>query len=736
MDKQKNAQPQVDAEKKKENVTVLEKIRRRTGLLVTIVGIALLIFILESLLGSGASIFGGNEMAYAGTINGKKVDRNEFVNRYEMQLNNFRQRNQGREVDESTRNQAIQSVWQQYIIELVMKPQFRQIGIAVGEDELYEAVVVNPVPSIVQNLTDPNTGRVNEQFSRPDGSLDPVKWRQAVQSVTGDNEMAVRNMEEQVKESRNFEKFRSLIVKGLYVTKAEAQHMASLNDTKMNVTYVMKTFASVSDSSVKVSDADIKKYYNDHSYLYSNNEATRKVEYVAFNVMPSPEDVEAIEKDAQRVAAEFKGKNMREDSAFIAQESENGSIVIQNLNKKNMIIRDSSVFTAAAGTVFGPYNEGAYFKVYKLEATNSIADSARVRHILIGTMDPQTQQPTRTREQAKKMADSLLTLIKEKKASFDTLVKTVSEDRGSVDKGGDYGWWDENAQWVEPFKNAGLMGTKGNISVVETQFGYHIIEVIDVSKTRHNSYRVAQIFKLIAPSDETNQRIFAQANQFAGEHNTAELFDKGVVDKKLVPLTADNLREGDYQVPRLEGAKELVKWAFTANKGDVNIFTLADKHVVAKLSGIKNKGILPLEEVKNEVTAAAIRQKKAEQFTEEFKTKAGSDKNVEAIGSKMGLEVKHADNLNFQMGYIDGLGADNILVGTASGTKSGSVSRITTGNLGVFVLGVTSSTPGAPADIRAQQKSMEQILSGRADYESFTALKDLSDIEFHKSRID
>ena len=168
MDKQKNVQQEVDKERKKEHTSVLEKIRRRTGLLVGIVGLALVIFILESLLGSGASIFGGSEMSTVGHINGKKIDRNEFINKYEMQLNNYRQRNQGREVDDATKTQAIESIWQQYIIDLVMNPQFEKVGISVGEDELYEKVVVNPVQTIVQNLTDPNSGKVNEQFSRPD----------------------------------------------------------------------------------------------------------------------------------------------------------------------------------------------------------------------------------------------------------------------------------------------------------------------------------------------------------------------------------------------------------------------------------------------------------------------------------------------------------------------------------------------------------------------------------------
>ena len=737
MSKEKNVQAQVDAEKKKEHTSVLEKIRRRTGLLVGIVGLALVIFILESLLGSGASIFGGNDLAYVGTIHGKKIDRNDFLAKVEMQLNNVRQSRQSNDIDDATRAQVLDFVWQQYVADLVIKPEYDKVGISVGEDEVYERVVVNPVQSVIQQLSDPKTGQINPQFARPDGSLDLAKWRQAIQNLPADQEVALRGMEDNVKNMRFAEKYAALIRKGLYSTDAEAKEAYKAQNTKINFDYVIKRFDSVSDSTVKVTDADIQKYYSDHSYLFLNTETTRKIEYISFDVLPSASDVEAIGKDAQRAAADFKGKSLKEDSAFIAQESENGTVNIQDMNRKTMIVRDSTVYTSAPGTIFGPYNEGAYFKIYKLEAINSVADSARIRHILIGTVDPQTQQPKRSPAQAKKMADSLLVLIKEKKTTFDTLVKTVSEDGGSKTNGGDYGWFDENKGFVQPFKDAGLMGTKGNISIVPTQFGYHIIEVLDVSKTRHSTYKIAQIFKMIAPSDETNQAIFAKANQFAGENNTGDLFDKAVKTQKLVPRIGDNIKEGDRQVSTLDAAKELVKWAYMAKKGDVSIFTFNDKHVVAKLTGIKNKGILPLEDVKDEVTVLAIKDKKAQNFISEFNTKASGSKNVNDIATKLGLETKKQENLVLAGHNIEGLGHDDIMMGTAIGTKAGATTKPIEGDNGVFVLTVTGYTDAKPVDnLKMQKMQLDQAVGGKADYEVFNALKENADIEDHKSRVD
>ncbi|HRH12369.1 MAG TPA: peptidylprolyl isomerase, partial [Bacteroidia bacterium] len=349
-------------------------------------------------------------------------------------------------------------------------------------------------------------------------------------------------------------------------------------------------------------------------------------------------------------------------------------------------------------------------------------------------MDMATQQPKRTLAQAKKQADSLLVLIKDKKVTFDTLVKTFSDDGGSKDKGGDYGWFGEDKGFVEPFKNAGLMGKKGDISVVETQFGYHIIEVLDVSEGKHDTYKVAEIFKLIAPSDETNQRIFAQANEFGGKNNTASLFDKGVEEQKLSKRIADNISENDRQLPGIDQAKELVRWVYSANKGDVQVFSLLDKHIVAKLSNIKSKGILPLEDVKDEVTEKARQQKKAEAFAEEFK-KTGAT-SVDDYAAKLNLEARKSEGIPATGHGFDGF-HDDMMMGVLSGLKQGATSKIIQGEAGVFVVALTAvnTTPGQP-EPKFKRMEMEQELGGRSDYEVMAVLKELAEIEDHKSKID
>ena len=717
-------------------MSVLEKIRSRTSLLVGIVGLALVIFILESLLGSGGALFSNQDLE-VGEINGEKIDYPAFSAKVNEQIAQIQQSNPNTTIDEKTKEQIIESVWSQMINDRVIKLQYKKLGIAVSEDELYDLMLVHPHQYVIQQLTDQKTGKVYEGFARPDGTLDLVKLNQWVGQMNAEQEKFWLQLEKSILEVRAAEKYNNAIKKGLYVTKAEAKDLFVAQNKQVNASFVMKRYSTVSDSTVKVSEDEISAYYNKHQNNYKVKDATRKIEYISYDVMPSKADYEALMKDAQRATDEFKTKTASEDSSYIAQESEGGAVNIASYSKKNMIITDSTVFAASKGTVYGPYVEGTFIKIYKLSDIKSIADSAKVRHILIGLQSQKTQTQ-RTPEVVKRVADSLLVLIKTKQVKFDTLVKTMSDDLGSIDKGGDYGWFDENKGFVDPFKNAGLQGTVGNITIVPTQFGFHIIEVLNVSKTRHNSYTVAQITKLIAPSGETSQEYYKTASDFAGKNQTSDAFNKSVDTEKLNKRIAENIKESDKALPGLEGAKDLIRWVYKAKKGEVSpVFEFKDRFVVAQLVAIKDKGIAPLEDVKDDVTAKTIRDKKAETFITEFTTKAGASKSIDDIAAKMGLTAEISDNLTFSAYNVAAIGREDALIGTAAVMKAGATSKAIKGDNGVFIVSVSSVKDAVlPQDFKGKQKEIEQMNTGRVDYELFDALKEKANIEDHRGKFD
>jgi peptidyl-prolyl cis-trans isomerase D len=692
-------------------------------------------------LGSGSSLFGSDDR-FIGSINGKKVERNDFLNRLDMQINQFKQR-QGQDADDQVRGQLIENLWQQYVVEYAVRPAYEASGISVGEDELYQHVVINPDATILQNLTDPATGKINQQFAKADGSLDPIKWKQAVQSVTGESEMAVKQMEEQVKNTLIFSKYRALLNKSMYVTLKETALSHSLTNSDVSFNYIFKSYSSIPDQSVSVSENDLETYYKSHQYEYQNTEDLRKVEYVSFDVLPSDSDITGVGIDALRCAKAFEGKSLSEDSLFLQQESENGTVVIQNLTRKNMIVRDSSVYKATPGTVFGPYNEGAYFKVYKLQGIESIADSARVRHILIGTSDPQSQQVKRTKERAKAIADSLLALLQKKQVSFDTLVVRMSDDPGSkqinpdakVFALGDYGWFNETTGFVDPFKFTGLKGKKGDLKVVETQFGYHIIEVLNVSSGQHKTYTIAQLFKPIQPSETTQQNIYARAFQFSSENNTASKFDKAVETQKLTKRISDNLKETDRQLQGgIGNVRELIHWAFGAKQGEVAYFKSDNRHLVAKLSAIKAPGYISLDYIKDEIRVKVLNQKKAALLMDQFKN-AGN--NLNSISGKLKIGVKNESNVKSGLPAFGEMGQDNVFMGTLSGLSLKRYSGPIAGEQGVFAVLITNRLLNSnPQMLQDERRRLEGELLGRSDFASFNAIKELSDIESRLGKLD
>jgi peptidyl-prolyl cis-trans isomerase D len=717
-------------------MSILEKIRSKTGLLVGIVGLALVIFILESLLGSGGALFSGQDME-VGEIAGDKIDYTAFSAKVNEQIMQIQQSNPNATIDDKMKEQIIESVWSQLVNDKVVKVQYKKLGIEVSEDELYDLMLVHPHQYVIQQLTDQQTGKVYDGFAKQDGSLDLAKLNQWVGQMNAEQEKFWKQLEKSILEVRAAEKYNNLIKKGLYVTSSEAKDAFIAQNKQVNASFVMKRYADVSDSTVKVSEDEISAYYNKHQGDYKVSQTTRRIEYVAYDVLPSKLDYEVLMKDAQRATDEFKAKTPTEDSSFIAQESEGGVINISNFSKKNMVIPDSSVYTATKGTVFGPYTEGTFLKIYKLSDIQSIADSAKVRHILIGLQSPKTQQQ-RNPQVAKRVADSLLTLLKAKKANFDSLVKTVSDDLGSIEKGGDYGWFNEEAGFVEPFKNAGLKGAVGDITVVPTQFGFHIIEVLNVSKTRHNAYTIAEISKLIAPSGETTQEFYKLASDFAGKNQNGDAFNKNVDAEKLNKRIADNIKEGDKSLPGLEGVKDLVRWVYKAQKGEVSpVFEFKDKFIVAQLVGIREKGLVPLDEVRADVTTKAIRDKKAESFISQFTSKAGSSKSVDDIATKMGLTTERTENLTFSAFNVAAIGREDALIGTALTMKAGSTSKPIKGDNGVFVVHVESVKDAVlPSDLKGKQLEIERMNGGRVDYEMFDALKEKANIEDHRGKFD
>lgn len=689
----------------------LTKIRNKAGLLVGVIAFALFAFVLGDLFRSGSSIF-GEDPRLIGVIGGKKIMISEFEAALDKAIENEKQRQNKTSLDENTIDMLRQQVWNQLTYDNIMTEQYEKLGITVSSDELFDMVQgKNPHPSVVQAFTDPKTG----QFS-PQAVITFLKRMDEDQ--TGETKQRWLNFEKALKAERIANKYNNLVKGALYITKAQAKRQYVEENTFADLKLILQRYSDLPDSLVKVEETDITAYYNQNKTKYKQDQNIRGIDYVLFEAIPSEEDRREILSQVEALKSEF--EKTTDDTAFVTANSD-GPADFKNYKKGTLPLNiDSILFNSNPGFVYGPYYDGKMVKLAKNLAVVNLPDSVKARHILIKIQN-------NDKAKAKAKADSLKELIK-KGAKFDELAKIYSEDEGSKGKGGDLGWFTEGVM-VKPFNDACFEGKKGDLPVVESQFGYHLIEILDKGK-ESKRVRVAFIERELKPSSKTYQKYYSQASEFGGKYNTAESFDKAIVDLGLNKRIADYIKETDRNLPGIEGARELVKWAFKAKKNEVSpVFDFGGKYIIAKLTVIKDKGILPLEAVRNEVEMEARKNKKAELLLKKL-SDAKSAGTLDAIASKLNTRVEPIQSVSFAAGYIPGIGREPEILGQAFVLPKGKLSDPIKGENACFIMMVENVKPAPTAtDYKQQQNNLQSQLKSRVDYEVFEALKDKTEIK-------
>jgi peptidyl-prolyl cis-trans isomerase D len=411
------------------------------------------------------------------------------------------------------------------------------------------------------------------------------------------------------------------------------------------------------------------------------------------------------------------------DSDFVKSNSDNKVIKGEYMSPSSIPGLAAEMATAQVGNVFGPYMEGNEYKLMKVRSVQEMPDSAKARHILIRVANGDSLA-------AMKRADSLKTAIKSGKTTFADAAKKFSEDPGSAEKGGDLGWFREGAM-VPEFNDACFSGKKGEMTVVKTNFGYHLIELMDQGP-RSKRLQAFFVTRKVEPSTATDRQVYAKANGFASKYSAGADFDKGVAAEKLNKRNADNIKENDRSLGGLEQPRELIRWAFKANKDDVSkVYQFGNQYVIAHLVAVHEKGIATMDEIKDQITAMVKKEKKAAQFIE--KMQGTSDLN--ALAAKVKLSVETADNVNFANSYILNYGNEPAIVGAFMTLKQGSVTKPIEGRRAVYVARVDAFTePAAKTDFKDDKASLSSTLNQRVDYQLFNALKDKAEVEDNRAR--
>ncbi|MCX2573990.1 SurA N-terminal domain-containing protein [Pedobacter sandarakinus] len=681
-------------------------LRNRAGyILVFAIGFAIVAFLVGDAINVGKPFWSANQKV-VGSVDGNEINIDDFQPKVDQSLNQFKQQ-YGGSLNPQMTSMAVDQAWNAELAKVLLSKEYDRLGLTVSEDELLDLLQgQNPSPLIKQYFSNPQTGQLDRATLM---NFLKSKEPQALQQST--------LLQQEITNQALQTKYSNLIRNSVYVTSLEAADEYNNRNKLANFKYVSLDYTSIPDASVKLTDGDYSDYYDQNKTRFNNPQESRSFDYVTFSISPTAADSAAVKAQITKIAADFKvAKN---DSLFAAINSDVKVPFTYMTKGKLDPAVDSAVFALPAGSFYGPVLSGNSYKLVKVVATRFSPDSVKASHILI---DP---AKLGGEDKAIKLADSLKGLI-QKGANFAELAKTYSVD-GSKDKGGDLGTFARGAM-VPEFENAAFDGQAGDIKVVKSQFGVHVIKIekqIGSSKVA----KLAYVEKALGASSKTQASAYKAASNFLNDVKGKD-FAKYAAEKGLKVAVADRIAATQGFAPGLDNPRKLIQDAYKADKGDVlpEIYTMADAYVVARLTDIKPKGTLSLADVKKEIEPMVRNAVKAKMLVTKFNGAGKS--SLDQIASKVGRPVNPVQNIVFANPIIPGVAQENKLVGSVFGAQPGKVSAPVEGDRGVYVFSVDGFTNPAPiANMFKQKESMLLAIGQRSLQSAFQALQDNADIK-------
>ncbi len=697
-------------------MATLEKIRNRAGVLVAVViGMALLAFILGDFLNSGGALFSNSQFEIA-EISGKSIP----YQKYQKELNDIIEITKfstGQTALDEASVQRIQAqTWNQLVREYVLEDEYNEIGLDISSQELWDMVQGENIHPIIQNLfTNPETGELN--------TMAVIQFLKTYdQDPTGQQKAYWLFVEDQMIQERMFAKYSYLISKGLYSTKTEAQNELNNINKKVDFEFVTQNINTIPDSLISIKNSDLKEYYDNHQNEFKQK-ASRNIEYITFDVVPSEADKNTTEEWINNIREDF--ANTENDKEFVSLNSDFS--FDNNYYKKDELpegLRDI-MFDAEEGFMHGPYFENEAFLLAKLSETKYLPDSVKAKHILL--------QPTQNQSsnQVFAIADSIKNLL-ENGANFASLSAQFSADKAANEKGGDLGWFRAN-QMVSPFSDTAFIAKVGEYKLVATQYGLHIVQVTNKARNE-KKVKLAILSRKLEPSSETYQQTYAQASKFAGNNHTYEEFLQAIEEEGLTKKIAANINEADQQLAGLENPRELIRSVYNTDKNGIIksqnnlIFTLGDCYVIGFVNDVKEDGIAPFEQIKAQITVQTKKQKKAEYLAEKFNEALQENNDLESLATKFNTVVHEATDISFRSYSVPNAGIEPKLVAVVTSSDANQISSPIKGDNGVFVIKVNSVSMEENANVELQQMQTMTQYQNRANYEAFEALKETANI--------
>ena len=646
--------------------------RTKFGLAISIlVALGLLSFIIdptqvESALNSMSSKYD------VGKINGKSISYTDFQDEVSTYTTISEMLTGSSASSEAQQQQVRNAAWQGLVDKYLFVKNAKAAGIRVGEAEMVDLTTgENISPVILQSGV----------FSDANGNFNAENVVNFVQNIstdeTGRLKMYWDYLQNTVYNQQFYQKYGALFNYSNMENALTLAKSVEENNNTTNVDFVMVPLTYAEDSTVVVSDSEIKNYYKNHKNFFKQG-ASRDIEYVVYEVVPSQDDINATSNKITDVYDEFcTTDNMK---SFLLKNSDRSlSTYWYKAGELNTISRDVNdyAFGADANQASPIFRSGNTFCAARVMDSAMVSDSVYVKHILLQG------------DNAEHLADSLCTVASQKDANFSNLVAMYSADQSSAADGelGNIGWMTQT--YMIPGFESVIDAQVGKPFVLDTQYGSHVVLVSEKTKPVLKK-QVAILEKTTLASNETFNEYYAKANKFATiangnyENYRAAVDSMGVYSHPLNRVT-----EATSSYGAIDNAKEVTRWIFDNKKGKVsNIITVNQNYFfITVIKDIHKEGYATVSEaastIRQQLYAEKVAEKKAAEVAEQIKGLTTLDQ----IAEKLGTSISSESGVAFSS--LSARSLDPKFIGALSVAPEGKICGPVAGTVGTYVFQVT-----------------------------------------------
>ena len=704
-------------------MAILNSIRKRGVFLIIIIALALFSFILADVIRNGG-FSSEKSLTTVATINGETLTRDIFMKQVELT-----QRNLG---ENGTTAQAINMVWDRELRNVLQQQQYDALGLTAQKEQLEESLRMG----LASNPT----------FQDADGVFSSLKVQEYIANVKATNPTAYQqwlDYENNLKSGALQTTYYNMIKAGMRSTLSEGEQEYRYQNDKINMQYVYVPYTSIPDTDVSVTDSEIEAYIRKNAADYEQTPQV-DVQFVSFSEAPSDADIADAETTITSLLKDREVYNSNINATEILKGLENTQDYQNFINDNSDVpFQDryffksdipeaiaEDLFATPLNGIYGPYKLGNNNNISKVIGITQMPDSVQSRHILIRYQGSfrASDAITRSKEDAKAMADSIAGVLKRNKNKFEALAKTLSDDKSNSDNGGDLGY-SGPGKLTKDFNDFIFDNKTGTLGVVETEFGFHVVEVQE-QKNKQKAMKFATISKEIEASEKTLNEVFANASRFEVAAQKGD-FSQIAKTQELALKPVNKIGALDATIPGVGNNRSIVNWAFgeDVSVGDVKRFSILDGYVVVQLTRKSPKGLMSIAEASSLVMPKLRNAYKAKQI---MATISGDD--LDAIASSQGITVQNATAITMAAPTIPGAGAEPEVVGAAFAKAAGETTSLIAGEKGVFKVRVTAVN-NAPVleNYASYANQLNSAATPAVNTKVYQALKNAAEIEDNRA---